>query len=177
MKPAGASAPRSANPMRAVLRHYGAGPLHLLSLLASFAFVGYVVARVANAPHHWQILLWFAGALVFNDFVLFPLYSLADRSWRHNGRRHPETLPKVPWVNHFRVPAVISGSLLLISFPLVFRLNPGEYRSATSLSPNLYLGRWLLITAALFAVSAVGYALRLGRASRAPAAAGPGEPR
>jgi O-antigen/teichoic acid export membrane protein len=147
--------------VRAVIRHYGAGPLHLLALLASFAFAGYVVARVAGVDHHWQILLWFVGALVFNDLILFPLYSLADRAWRPRSRRHPERLPEVAWVNHLRAPAVVSGCLLLISFPMVLRLDPHDYRAATGLSPDAYLTRWLLITAALFAASAIAYALRL----------------
>ncbi|MDQ6782063.1 MAG: hypothetical protein M3063_01175 [Actinomycetota bacterium] len=158
---------RSPRLLRLVIRHYGAGPLHLIALLASFAFAGYVVARIAAVGHHWQILLWFVGALIVNDFVLFPLYSLADRSWQGKARRHPETLPRVPWINHLRVPAVIAGVLLLISFPMVFRLDPTDYHAATNLTPDPYLARWLLITAALFASSALAYAFRLGRAGRA----------
>jgi hypothetical protein len=157
---------RRSRAVRAVARHYGAGPLHLLALLASFAFAGYVVTRVATVDHHWQILLWFIGALIFNDLILFPLYSLADRAWRPRSRRHPESLARVPWINHLRAPAVISGCLLLISFPMVFRLDPRDYKAATDLTPDPYLTRWLLITAALFAASAVAYALRVGRAGK-----------
>jgi hypothetical protein len=160
--------------VRAVVRHYGAGPLHLLALLASFAFAGYVVERVVSVGHHWQILLWFAGALVFNDLILFPLYSLADRAWRPRSRRHPESLPRVAWVNHLRAPAVISGCLLLISFPMVLRLDPHDYKAATALTPDPYLARWLLITAALFAASALAYAIRLGRAGKIRPSPAPG---
>ncbi len=173
------STTRSPRALQAVTRHYGAGPLHVLALLASFALAGYVVSRVAGVAHHWQMLLWFAGALVVNDLVLFPLYSLADRSLRHTSRSHPDTLPRVPWINHFRAPAVISGSLLLISFPMVFRLDPTDYHGATNLAPDPYLARWLLITAGLFAASALLYAVRLGRASRphrAPNPSGPALP-
>lgn len=156
-------APRQA--LRVVLRHYGGSPLHLLTLMASFAFAGYVVARVITVAHHWQILLWFAGALVVHDLVMFPLYSLADRSWRHPSLR-AESLRRVPWINHLRAPAIVSAVLLLISFPLVFRLDRADYRHATNLSPDPYLTRWLLISAVLFAASAIAYAWRLGRAAR-----------
>ncbi len=166
MSPPESPANRRPKALEAVVRHYGAGPLHLLALLASFAFVGYIVARVATVDHRWQILLWFVGALVLNDFIVFPLYSLADRSWRSQGRRHPETMNRVPWINHLRAPAVISGVLLLISFPMVFRLDPTDYQRATNLTPDPYLARWLLITGVLFAASALLYAVRLGKTTR-----------
>lgn len=149
-----------------VVRHYGAGPLHLLALLLSFAFAGYVVDRVTTVNDPIGIGIWFAGALLAHDLVLFPLYSLADRSLSLRARRHPERLPRVPGINYLRVPALVSGLLLLISFPLVFKLDTKDYHSATNLNPDPYLARWLLITAALFAAAAILYALRLGKAGR-----------
>jgi len=148
-------------------RRYGAGPLHLLGLLASFAFAGYVVDRVITVKDPIGIAVWFAATLVAHDLFLFPLYSLADRSLGVRARRHPEHLPRVPWINHIRVPVIMSGLLLLISFPLVFRLDTTDYHAATGLNPDPYLARWLLITAILFATSAVLYALRLGKAATA----------
>jgi hypothetical protein len=152
--------------LRRLLRHYGAGPLHLLALLGSFAFAGYVVDRVTTVNDPVGIGIWFAATLVAHDLFLFPLYSLADRSLGLRARRHPERLPRVPWINHVRMPVVVSAVLLLVSFPLVFRIDASDYRSATGLNPDPYLARWLLITAALFAASAVLYAVRLGRAHR-----------
>ncbi len=152
--------------LRAVARHYGAGPLHLLALLASFAFAGYVVDRLTTVNDHVGIAIWFLVTLVAHDLALFPLYSLADRSLSLRARRHPEALPKVPWINYVRVPVAISGMLLLVSFPLVFRLDVGDYRSATGLAPNPYLGRWLLITAGLFFASAVVCGYRIGSRRR-----------
>ncbi|MDQ6839790.1 MAG: hypothetical protein M3137_16055 [Actinomycetota bacterium] len=175
------------SPARSGMRHafarrYGAGPLHLLALLASFAFAGYVVDRVIGVGDPIGIGIWFACALVAHDLVLFPLYSLADRSLRSRSRRHPETLPNVPWINHIRMPVLVSGMLLLVSFPLVFKIDVSDYHSATGLNPDPYLARWLLITAVLFAASAIIYAVRLGRAGRSgppeaepPEAEPPGE--
>ena len=147
-------------------RHYGAGPLHLMSLLACWALAGYVITRI-HAEGGWvRILLWFVLALVVHDLVIWPLYALADRSAVALARRHPQRLPRVPWINHVRVPAIISGILLGISFPLVFRLSARYYTATTGLSEAPYLGRWLLVTGILFGGSAVLYAIRLGRALR-----------
>ncbi|MEV6762583.1 hypothetical protein AB0N16_18510 [Streptomyces sp. NPDC051105] len=71
----------------------------------------------------------------------------------------------MPWINHLRVPTFLSGLLLLVWFPLVFR-PAGPYPGGTGLSYDVYLGRWLLITGVLFAASAVAFAVRLRRGRR-----------
>jgi hypothetical protein len=147
-------------------RHYGAGPLHLLGLLTAFAVAGYVASRIAEVPLATRIGIWFVAGVVAHDLLLWPLYTVADRVAVVAARRHPERLPQVPWINHLRVPAILSAVWLMISFPLVLRLTPGSYRSATGLTPDVYLGRWLLISAVAFGVSAVIYAIRLRRAVR-----------
>jgi hypothetical protein len=147
-------------------RHYGAGPLHLLGLLASLALAGYGASRVAQLPQATRVAVWFVGGAIGHDLVLWPLYALADRGAVRAARRHPDRLPRTPWINHLRVPAVISGVLLAVSFPLVLRLSPGPYQAATGLTPAPYLQRWLLITGTLFALSAIIYAVRVGRATR-----------
>ena len=152
--------------MRWFRRYYGAGPLHLLGLLAAFALAGYVASLIAGVPEATRIGIWFVSGVVAHDLVLWPLYTLVDRGAARTARRHPERLPKVPWINHLRVPVVLSAIWLMISFPLVLRLTPGTYRSATGLTPDVYLGRWLGISAVACGVSAVIYALRLGRAVR-----------
>lgn len=162
----GQSRPRS-RLMRFMIGHYGAGPLHLLALLGSFAFAGYVVNRLTTVNDPIGIGIWFVATLVAHDLALFPLYALADRSLSFRARRHPQRLARVPSINHIRVPVIVSGILLLISFPLVFKLDVKDYHSATGLNPDPYLGRWLLITAVAFAGSAILYAIRLARAGRA----------
>ncbi|MHB1535676.1 MAG: hypothetical protein ACYC1D_13935 [Acidimicrobiales bacterium] len=151
-------------------RRYGAGPLHLLSLLACFALTGYVVDHMLAAPQGLRIVIWFAAAVIAHDLVLWPLYTLADRGSARLARRQPERLPAVPWINHVRVPVVLSAVLLLVSFPLVLRLSEPIYHNASGLTEHPYLDRWLLVTGVAFAVSALLYALRLGRARRARAA-------
>jgi hypothetical protein len=147
-------------------RRYGAGPLHLLSLMACAALSAYVVTRLFASGPVTRILVWFAGAVIAHDLVLWPLYALADRAGVRAARRDPSRLPRVPWINHLRVPVVIAGVLLAVSFPLVLDLAPQTYRAATGLSVSVYLGRYLLIVAGLFGASAVLYALRVGRVAR-----------
>jgi hypothetical protein len=137
----------------------------LLLLVASLAFAGYVADRVVRVPYAWMIGAFFVGAIVAHDFILYPVYALADRLTRRLALR-PGPRPDVPWINHVRVPAVLSALLLVMFFPLVFRLGERTYRSATGLGPSPYLGRWLLVSAILFAGSGLLYLGRRWRASR-----------
>ena len=108
--------------MRRLLRWYGAGPLHLLALLACFALAGYAAIRAACHSRPLGVAVWFLGAVIGHDLLLMPLYSLADRSVMavDQASRSPR-LPAVPWINYLRVPAALSGLLLLVWFPLIFR--------------------------------------------------------
>jgi hypothetical protein len=146
-------------------RRYGAGPLHLLSLLGCFALSGYVVHAMYHASHGRRILVWFVGAVIAHDVVLFPLYAIADRStvWLA-ARRPPPERATVPWINYLRVPVVLSAMLFAVSFPLVLDLSNKSYHAASGLTEAPFEGRYLLIVAALFGASAVLYALRLRRA-------------
>ncbi|MFI1769581.1 hypothetical protein ACH41H_47370 [Streptomyces sp. NPDC020800] len=145
-------------------RWYGSGPLHLLVLIASFALTGYAMVRLF-AVRPWAVAIWFVGAAILHDLILLPLYSLADLSALAVLRHRPAGGPTVPWINHLRVPAFLSGLLLLVWFPLVFRLAV-PYPGATGLSYSVYLGRWLAITGVLFAASAMAFAMRLRRVRR-----------
>lgn len=161
---------------RRIAGFYGADPLHLLALLACFALAGYAASRVVAAtdPRGQKIwvgfVIWFIGAAIVHDFVLYPLYALADvavqrRRW---GRRRPRPyVQRRPWINYLRVPAGLSGLLLLVWFPLILRLSEETYRNAAGLDLSPYLGRWLLVTGLLFAGSAITYAVRLRSAASA----------
>ncbi|MDX3357306.1 hypothetical protein PV703_29180 [Streptomyces sp. ME01-24h] len=88
-------------------------------------------------------------------------------------------VPAVPtpaWTNHLRVPAFLSGVLLLTWFPLVFRLSR-PFEGAAGLTIDVYLGRWLAVTGVLFGLSAVVFAVRLGRSSADGRRTGNGPPR
>jgi hypothetical protein len=150
--------------VRRLIRWYGANPLHLLALLAALALAAY--AAVGLLADRWVgTVIWFAAAFVGHDLIFFPLYTIADRSLSGIVRRRGHELPRLRWLNHVRIPAVLSLLLLLVWFPLIFRL-PGRFSGITSVSTAPYLGHWLLATAALFLISAIWFAFRLRRAGR-----------
>ncbi|OBF54542.1 hypothetical protein A5787_05015 [Mycobacterium sp. 852002-50816_SCH5313054-b] len=144
---------------------YGSRPLHLLTMLSGFALMGYVLATFKpatlwNSGVWWQsIVVWLAAAVIAHDLLLFPLYALADRllslRTRHSGQ------PKVSARNHIRVPALGAGLTLLIFLPGIIQQGAPTYHAATGQTQQPFLGRWLLLTAVMFAVSALCYAARL----------------
>jgi hypothetical protein len=152
---------------------YGAHPLHLVLLLGCFAVAAYAVTRIHDQGGVVQIALWFGGALVVHDLIGFPLYAGLDRAARRRSaagveRRRAAGRAAVPWINHVRVPVVIAGTLLLVSFPLVLRRSATNYQLSSGLTENRYLFHWLAVTGVLLAGSAAGYAGRLVRARRSP---------
>ena len=167
--------------MRRYLRWYGASPLHLLALLACFGLAGYAAARLSPSQPV-RVAAWFLGAVIGHDLLLMPLYSQADRSVMTAIRHRDPQLPVTPWINYVRVPAALSGLLLLVWFPLILRLQ-SPYHASTTLSADPYVWHWLAVTGALFLLSAVAFALRLrgrtctppsrGRPATVPADAGP----
>jgi hypothetical protein len=147
--------------VRRFFRWYGAGPLHLLTMIACLALAGYACALLlpVNAV---GIPIWLVGAVIAHDLILMPLYTLADQSAMAVFRHRQLRLPMVQWINYVRVPAVLSGLLLLIWFPLILRL-PSHFPDTTTLSLDPYLWHWLAVTGALFLLSAVALAFRLRR--------------
>ncbi|MGH4013878.1 MAG: hypothetical protein ACRDSL_08090 [Pseudonocardiaceae bacterium] len=135
--------------------------LQLLALLASFVVAGYAGVRLLEG-NPLGVGAWFVGSAVAHDLVLFPLYAALDAALVVLLRRRPglATVRGVRWLNYLRVPAVVSGILLLVWSPLIFQLSTA-YTPASGLSTQPYFPRWLAITAALFTASAVLFVLRL----------------
>lgn len=162
-------APRRSRTLAARFRRlYGESPLHLLVLLAGFTVSGYAAVRLLDADW-FGVAKWVVGAALVHDLVLVPLYAgtdwLAGRALRRgrpvpaaDGTRDTRTMV----LNHLRVPVFLSLLLLLVYWPLVLQ-DTTVYARATALSPGVFLGRWLLITAVVFAVSALLLGLRLWR--------------
>jgi hypothetical protein len=145
--------------MRRFLRWYGASALHLLTMLGCLALAGYAAAELLPG-NFVAIPVWLAGAVIGHDLILLPLYTLADRSARAVFRHRPPSPPAVPWINYLRVPTALSGMLLLIWFPLIFRL-PTRFHATTTLSLDPYLWHWLAVTGALYLLSAAALAWRM----------------
>jgi hypothetical protein len=68
-----------------------------------------------------------------------------------------------PLLNYVRIPVIFSLLLLLTFFPMILGLSERELHRASGLGTGPYLWRWLGVTGAMFAISAVCYALRTRR--------------
>jgi len=147
----------------AFVRRYGAHLWHLLVLLALAAVTAYTVSRLLGDPALWRIALWFVGAAVVWDLLLGPLFAGADALLRAGARRAPG---RVRPLNYVRVPAVLSSLLLVVWAPLILQRSEQIYRLKTGLTQDPYLQRWLAVTAGLFLLSGLTYAVAVLRARR-----------
>ncbi|MFG2826221.1 hypothetical protein ACGFWI_01865 [Streptomyces sp. NPDC048434] len=130
-------------------------------MLASFALTAFAGVRLL-AGGQWPLVLgWFAGAALLHDLVLLPLYALADRAVV---RCTAGTGGHRAWTAYVRVPAALSGLLLLVWFPLIAGSvgsgSAAHYEATTRLPGGVFLTRWLLVTAGLCALSALWLAGR-----------------
>lgn len=145
-------------------------------MLAGFALLGYIIATVKpvtlwNPQVWWQsIAVWFAAAIIAHDLVLFPIYALADRVLTATTKRRE---PKVAALNYIRVPALGSALTFLVFLPGIVEQGKPTYLAATGQTQEPFLGRWLLLTAVLFGVSAAIYAVRAVAARVTPSPASP----
>jgi branched-subunit amino acid ABC-type transport system permease component len=150
-------------PVTALLRKgYGSTPLHLLAHGALLAASAYAILQLVDARGAGNILLWFVAALVLHDALLLPAYATLDRLAAR------ATRPRGA-VNFVRFPVALSALTFLLFFPPILGRNDGSFARVAGVEPEGYLERWLLLTAGLFAVSAVTYVLivtkrRAGRA-------------
>ncbi|WP_221772651.1 MULTISPECIES: hypothetical protein [unclassified Streptomyces] len=148
----------------------GEPPWYPPLLLCSFALTAYAGTRLLGGDDPLGVVLWVVGAALLHDLVLLPLYTAADRAAgalppprRRSGAdgAAPDAAgapaPYRPGINHLRIPALLSGLLLLVWWPLVSG-PPARYEGNTGLSADGFTERWLVMTAALFALSA-GWAL------------------
>ncbi|MCD2192304.1 hypothetical protein LQ327_02695 [Actinomycetospora endophytica] len=162
--------------MRATLRFwrhlYGENPLHLLAMVGCFALVGYAVTFVFPGPSALALGIWFAGAVIGHDLILYPLYAFADQPlvvlrWARR-RVLPRRPALVPAINHVRAPVLGAAVLGLIYFPTISQRGDAAFTFASGHSMVGEYANWLLITGVLFLGSAVIYAIRLGVALRRP---------
>ena len=133
-------------------------------LLGCVALAGYAATIVAGDPSWVRMAVWFLAGVVVHDALLLPLYAGADRALVALAPR-----TRVPVVNHVRVPVLGAGLTLLLFLPGIIGQGEGAVVAATGLDQSPFLGRWLLLVAALFAVSAVVYGVRVLTTPSAPA--------
>ncbi|WP_236796956.1 hypothetical protein [Amycolatopsis sp. GM8] len=142
-------------------RLIGANPAHLLVLLPCLALAAYAGSFLLGDPTLLTILIWFVGAAIAHDLVLFPLYALIDR-----GLRKITWHPKVRAVNHIRIPVLGTGLTFLLFLPGIIGQGEATHLAATGLTQGPYLGRWLWLVLGMFAASGLVYLIRLGKTAR-----------
>ncbi|MCK5752217.1 MAG: hypothetical protein KAH46_05890 [Mycobacterium sp.] len=148
---------------------YGSHPAHLLLMLAGLAAFIAVIATMTPAalwnPQSWwqSIGVWFVIAVVAHDLVAFPLYAAADRILTH-ARPLPRTT--VPLINYLRVPALAATLTFVLFLPGIIEQGEPAYRAATGQTQQPFLARWLWLTAAFYAATALTYGVRLSLARR-----------
>jgi hypothetical protein len=128
----------------------------LPALLACVALAAGAATIVAGEPSWVRMAVWFLAAVAVHDGLLLPLYAGADRALVALAPR-----TRVPLVNHVRVPVLGAGLTLLLFLPGIVRQGEAVVLGATGLDQSPFLGRWLLLVAALFAASALVYGIRV----------------
>ena len=139
-------------------RLYGSSPLHLLAHLALLPLCAWAlieVFSVSSSKAAVGVATWLVAAVVVHDFLLLPLYSAGDRGAR--------ALLPGPAVNYVRVPAGLSLLMLVVFWGTIGGRGAGAYHAVSGRSFEGYATRWLLVTAALFAASALVYLIRGSR--------------
>ena len=151
-------------------RVYGESPLHLLGQLVAFALAAYAFVQVTDvrSTNDLNLVLWFVLGALLHDLLFVPIYLVLDLVSRLGLQDHP--LRRIRAVNHIRYPAVISGTMALATLPLLLGRGEGAYERTSGEPAPDYLSRWLLVTAIVFAISAVAYAVRLRLGARRQAA-------
>ncbi|MDX5422072.1 MAG: hypothetical protein LPK07_15035 [Hymenobacteraceae bacterium] len=145
---------------------YGESPLHLAGVVFCYGLAAYAGLKLFDNVPLW-IALAFPAGIFLHDFVLFPLYSGADRVLKRIQRKQlQEGKITTPWINYVRVPVIISFLLLFCYFPIILRL-ADERELYTALSQDTYLYRWLIVSAVFAAGAVLSYFLR-ARKTRQP---------
>jgi hypothetical protein len=123
---------------------YGASPIHLLAHLILLPIVAWALLTVLDFRAASNVVLWLVSAVILHDLLLLPAYSTLDRLAQRATRGA---------VNYVRVPAGLSLLMLLVFWGTIRGKGTGNFHFASGLSYHGYFGRWLLVTAALFALS------------------------
>lgn len=147
---------------RTPLRRAGLGTwalVRLALLLGCFALAYYTVDLLLfDDPSLPWVAIWFAGALILHDLVLFPLYAGGDLVLALALRALPR--PRVPLVNHVRIPVLGAGLTLLMFLPGIIGQGTATHLRASGLDQQPYLENWVRLAVGLFAASAVIWVAR-----------------
>lgn len=135
-------------------------------LVASFAVAAYTVHVLGidalwNPDVWWQsIAVWFVGAALAHDLLLYPLFAGMDRALHAVAARRPRTSPQtapVPVINYVRIPLLACGLITLMFFPGIVRQGADTYNLATGQTQEPFLQRWLILCAVILLAGVLAY--------------------
>jgi hypothetical protein len=135
-------------------RVYGASPAHLLAHLVLLPVAAWAILTVLDFRAASNVVAWLIASVILHDLVVLPLYAGVDRAARGAFRGA---------VNYVRVPAGLSLLMLLVFWSTIRGKGAGTFNRVSGLSWDGYALRWMVVSAALFGVSAVLYGLRRRR--------------
>jgi hypothetical protein len=133
--------------MSRLARSYGAGPVHLIAHLALLPLAAWALLQIFAVDNTGRILLWLAGAVIAHDLILLPLYSVLDRA--------SQRVLAGTAVNYVRIPLGLALLLALVYLPQLSGKGDPQFRRVSGQGFDAPVERWLLATAALFAISGV----------------------
>lgn len=97
-------------------------------------------------------MIWLVGAVIVHDLLLLPLYSALDRASARALRGAD--------INYLRIPVGLSLLMLGVFWGTIAGRGARTYHAVSGRSYDGYALRWLLVTAVLFAGSALLYLAR-----------------
>ena len=137
-------------------RLYGNSPLHLLVHLALLPLCAWALLEILGGRSAARIAVWLVACVIVHDLLVMPLYSGGDRALRSATGRA---------INYVRIPAALSLLMLAVFWSTIAGRGEPAYRRVSGLEWDGYATRWLLVSGALFAGSALLYLLRRGSRS------------
>ena len=139
---------------------YGSTPWHLLGHVALFVLTAYAITQIFTLGAAGNAVVWLIGAVLLHDALLWPAYTLLL------GRAS----------NYVRVPLGLTLLLGLVFIGTVSGKGSNAYRNASGQTYDGYVLRWLVVSAALFVISAIVYLVRRRRTLAAPSAVSSTDP-
>jgi hypothetical protein len=132
-------------------------PLLVLAHLTLLPLCAWALLEMLDGRTAQRIALWLIACVIVHDLIVLPLYSGADRAMRR--------VVGDATINYLRVPAGLSLLMLVVFWGTIAQAGERAYRATSGQTFDGYATRWLLVTAVLFAGSAVVYLVRRGSRS------------
>jgi hypothetical protein len=125
--------------------------MRVLAHLILLPIAGWALLTVLDFRAADNVVVWLVGAVILHDLVLLPAYSGLDRLARYAAKDA---------INYIRVPAGLSLLMLLVFWSTIRGKGDGAYHYVSGVHYDGYAQRWLLVSAALFALSGALYLAR-----------------